>query len=554
MSYSAYKTLPERHIRILDLGAGAPLSPLRGSLRSISLDAVPEYEALSYTWGASTSTAALDCGGALLPLTLNLQLALARLRRLQHVRTLWIDQICINQNDVLERGQQVGLMGEIYRKARKVSIWLGEEDEHTEDVRLYLIPELLACCEKSKLEDDTRDPQPLVIEHLGLPYLNSPNWAAFRNIFHRPFFRRMLIVQEVVLGVECMVLIGSIEFRWDDIAEASFCLRHDVDRAIEAHQYVSLIRRLKTTSASLQDKSLLTLLGQSYQLLCTNPLDKVFGILGIASDIQSGDLVPDYSLTCRQVFSNAARLIISKYQPLSLLYYVKFPKSIQGLPSWVPDWTAVSPSREILALGNESRIDSVQGLGDTMPSRILATYWVPDGPYLRVLKNWERLSLRVMPYFTGEAHITLFWRVLIADGNTLGDESDKDREEMFKSWYGGFIENGFINEQPFGLEYWVKPHIATHNERALEFWTLFGGVSEGRRMITTTEGFIGLGPADALEGDHICFFPGLSVPILLRLTPSEGKFRLIGEWYLQGWMNGRQSGVIKDRSEEIVII
>lgn len=71
---------------------------------------------------------------------------------------------------------------------------------------------------------------------------------------------------------------------------------------------------------------------------------------------------------------------------------------------------------------------------------------------------------------------------------------------MFRSSYSGFWENYFINEQPFGLENWIKPHPRTHNERALKFWALFSAVSGGKRMIVTLGGFIGLGPTDALDG------------------------------------------------------
>lgn len=354
-------------------------------------------------------------------------------------------------------------------------------------------------------------------------------------------------MQEVILGAECTVLIGSQEFEWEQLAEAASCLRHDADRAIEVHECIRLIGQLTATSVSDRDKSFLNILGHSYQLLCTNPLETVFGILGIASDIETGELVPDYSLTREEVCSNAARFIISKYRFIAWVYHVKFSQASQELPSWVPDRTAASPVRKILASRNEnytlihtekprasvstnrwqlqsrgSPIDLVQSIGDVMPSDTQASYWVPDAPHLQIIKNWERLSLGVMPYFTGEEHITLFWRTSIADGNTLGKDSGERREEMSRSWYGGFLENDFITEQPFGLEHWIKPHPRTNNERALEFWALFSAVSEGMRMIVTTGGFIGLDPADVLEGDQIIFFAGLSVPILLRPASLEG--------------------------------
>ncbi|KUJ20755.1 HET-domain-containing protein, partial [Mollisia scopiformis] len=123
-----YNKLAERCIRLLDLYPGELNSPFRGRLRPTGLDIPEFYEALSYTWGSPETAAFLHCESGSLPLTLNLVQALLRLRRTDTIRTLWIDQICINQDDEIERGQQVGLMGGIYRGASIVDIWLGEED------------------------------------------------------------------------------------------------------------------------------------------------------------------------------------------------------------------------------------------------------------------------------------------------------------------------------------------------------------------------------------------------------------------------------------------
>lgn len=64
----------------------------------------------------------------------NCESALRRLRNAEEIQILWIDSICINQNPdaVDERNQQVALMGEIYRNAKHVVVWIGESDERTE--------------------------------------------------------------------------------------------------------------------------------------------------------------------------------------------------------------------------------------------------------------------------------------------------------------------------------------------------------------------------------------------------------------------------------------
>jgi hypothetical protein len=98
------------------------------------------FEALSYTWGnelESTPIEIIDLqtkeSGKLL-IRPNLATALRYLRLDDKERTLWIDAICINQNDLDERGKQVKRMDQIYRFAKQVNVWLGSEsvDEHSD--------------------------------------------------------------------------------------------------------------------------------------------------------------------------------------------------------------------------------------------------------------------------------------------------------------------------------------------------------------------------------------------------------------------------------------
>ena len=89
------------------------------------LESSPHYEALSYTWGVPDDlNFKIWVNGVHLPVRRNLLTVLRALRR-DKDRTLWIDALCINQEDVRERQQQVGIMGSIYMKAARVVGWLG---------------------------------------------------------------------------------------------------------------------------------------------------------------------------------------------------------------------------------------------------------------------------------------------------------------------------------------------------------------------------------------------------------------------------------------------
>jgi hypothetical protein len=89
------------------------------------------YEAVSYTWDNQDSSCPIFCNNrsSVLKVTPNVDSLLRYLRRISLARYLWIDAICLNQADSNEKSVQVMLMGNIYRQARKVRIWLGEANE-----------------------------------------------------------------------------------------------------------------------------------------------------------------------------------------------------------------------------------------------------------------------------------------------------------------------------------------------------------------------------------------------------------------------------------------
>lgn len=90
-----------------------------------------EYEALSYTWGSIDKTHTIMIDNYELPITENLFIALQHLRSAHQDRILWVDAICIDQENLEERGHQVGQMARIYRTAKRVLIWLGPAEDKT---------------------------------------------------------------------------------------------------------------------------------------------------------------------------------------------------------------------------------------------------------------------------------------------------------------------------------------------------------------------------------------------------------------------------------------
>lgn len=158
MARSLYEDLPltsPRSIRILKLDSvSAPTNSgqeveIQLSLRVVNLDDNACYNALSYTWGPpsreaaargmnSTPTCRINCNGESILVTQNLFDCLQEFiqGRNNHME-LWIDAICIHQGSE-EQNQQVNLMADIYRQAKKVTIWMGKADEHTDRACVFI--------------------------------------------------------------------------------------------------------------------------------------------------------------------------------------------------------------------------------------------------------------------------------------------------------------------------------------------------------------------------------------------------------------------------------
>jgi hypothetical protein len=113
-------------IRVIELVPGRWTDAINCSMRTVSLDENPSYEALSYVWGDPKDTVSITLNGASFQATRNLVTALRRVRSSVTPRIIWIDAICINQKDLDERAQQIVIMGKIYETASSVLVFLGE--------------------------------------------------------------------------------------------------------------------------------------------------------------------------------------------------------------------------------------------------------------------------------------------------------------------------------------------------------------------------------------------------------------------------------------------
>ena len=175
--------LGQNEIRLLTLHPGKRDEPIKGDLNVPRLEEAPPYEALSYAWGDPTVIASILLCGTSSNITDNLHSALLHLRHEVLPRTLWIDAICIDQQNLVELGDQVQQMRLIYRTASGVLVWLGEASNDSD-----LAMDLVARIGAARAAQDEKDASKEVL-YLGndLPD-NKTSMTALNALFRRPYF------------------------------------------------------------------------------------------------------------------------------------------------------------------------------------------------------------------------------------------------------------------------------------------------------------------------------------------------------------------------------
>ncbi|KAI9640586.1 hypothetical protein NHQ30_010885 [Ciborinia camelliae] len=212
-----YQGLKSGHVRLLHLSPGKSTEPLTGRLVQVSLASKPEYEALSYTWGSPNMYHEFHTKEGAIPITTSLKLALTRLRLLSKSRVLWIDAICINQQDNEEKSEQILLMPKIYSSAFKTVVYLGPEADRS-DLAIGLIEKV------GKKNFNTLKAKIIETSSLtsfGLPGRKSGSWIAFRAFWRRSWFKRIWIIQEFLLSREVSIICGDWERNWRVFLEAA---------------------------------------------------------------------------------------------------------------------------------------------------------------------------------------------------------------------------------------------------------------------------------------------------------------------------------------------
>ncbi|KAJ3539744.1 hypothetical protein NM208_g5360 [Fusarium decemcellulare] len=319
-----------------------------------------QYEALSYRWSDPNDRCRITVNGMHFMITRTLHSALREFRSIRRERLLWADGICIDQSNVLERNHQVSLMNEIFSAATFVRVYVGEAADET-----YRAMQLIYDCGKLSSKEDVKDR--ILQDETGS--------KALTELLSRPYWQRMWIFQEIVLGRAVVIYCGSFQAPWHglySIDEASGDGRLWFENQIRQGWVFNLRKALFRISQFCIDRSQAryptNVLQPTRALQATDPRDKLFALLGV-SDFGS-TLTADYAKSTRDVYVDFASRFMKQENDLALLLTAGLCQMQNGpdieLPSWTPDFRGVR-GVDIRFLA-ASYLDSFQAAGNWPPS------------------------------------------------------------------------------------------------------------------------------------------------------------------------------------------
>ncbi len=300
----------------------------------------PDTASLFYHTGGSHYQQTITCDGIEVTIGGELYSAFKRLRYSEKPRVLWVDALCINQNDLDERKSHVQLMGQIYAHASKVVIWLGEGIPANVPAFEALKAGGLRLAELQKQESD---PHIRRAKFMTDPEMRGQHWDGLGDLLRNTWFERVWVIQEIANAQKAEIQIGGTTWPWEFFSTFAYAFRqNDVDVLLQSRGQVTaialigLILDLKRTGQPLLD-----ILLDSRHFKSTLPQDKFYGILGLASDVTDDPVPVDYALDASTVFIEFAVSDIRKRQVLDVLYCCAKSRgeTVLKLPTWVPDWT-----------------------------------------------------------------------------------------------------------------------------------------------------------------------------------------------------------------------
>ena len=527
--------------------------------------------------------------------TRNLFKALRRLRQAVGVRTIWIDALCINQNDNVEKASQVARMAEIYQSCSKVWIFLSDyetEPNGPRDTRtVEETNDLIWYSERPQFPLDSGygafatvfDFAKSKNRHLDeIPIFKSENIPSGRQLrivsstafqalnalvetMNVDWWRRIWVLQEAVLSPIAMVVLGSIHMPFEVFAIAATCLeihskccgellvsepglKQLVEKFIIAVMQIGWTRLYRKDRADGYSPQIHHLLWQYRSHKSTDPRDMIFALLSFITDKDDlAELAPDYTISKKEVYKRAVLCSVRSSKKLYILQGRRNPSIKSDMPSWIYDWSVPMKPFEWHLERQRLRNSDYLTSGE-------------EGPYFSC--NRDELSLKgifvdlvvsIGSEMDGSRKLQVSkWRKILRLPNEekksyIGGEEDLEsafwrtvtRDYTWtstKTFQRIQDRNGHVIAGLEWLECTLNRTIFTSPTR--DFENLIGNLSVGQQFFLTETGYMGMGNPE--PGDQVFVLKGGDVPFILRSGVEKGSeyYSIVGDCYVHGIMDG----------------
>jgi len=570
----SYERLEEGNIRLL-LIYRDHLLRIRYSLCGYPLAQAPSFEAVSYTWGNSSKTEEIIVDSKPFRTTRTVANILRkRGEELLKLRSscavhLWLDYLCINQEDTEEKNHQVPLMRDIYRRAVHVRIYL----EHSYDASKAnkLLNNLFHLVRLHSFEE---------FRERYSSYGSNEGWLALRRMYSQPFFNRIWIVQEVAVAQNVLVIHGPGTLSWDLVAwgvallsnyemAASLSSLKKYDSPLLLHHggIISHIRTVVQERKGLPIADAITLCAY---FCATDPRDKIFALLGLVTDNLDLRAWIDYTKPTQEVYLQTTRYLLSTAtNNLRVLNFagIGYTRDLENLPSWVPEWSWNSrpptlsyntlafpeynasgpyppkiifdPCPNVIRM-NGRCVDSVQILSSSTFAEVMVNEDLHTSPLFllwyqecwSIAKKWSP-----DPYLTFQPRDEAFWRTLLGDRTTHSRPAPDIYGEYYRCMQEVLLPR---SEGEEGLNLSMETRT-----KSLQYFSATFPIIMQRRFAVTKKGYMGFVPPKTETGDLVCIFAGANTPFLIRSQAWDGEEKnkthlLVGDCFFHGLMDGEK--------------
>ncbi|PSN61199.1 HET-domain-containing protein [Corynespora cassiicola Philippines] len=541
-----YTPIEVGHFRVVTILPGAFEDDIQIEITEVdgNLSQELQYEALSYVWGSEEKPKkiyVIERGlQSIVSVTQNLAEALPYLRHFDAPRKIFVDAICINQNDTNEKNEQVLRMAEIYRKASNVIVWLGVETENTAHGLEIIIEAYKSIPYRGESWVPTIRS---ILAMESKTYQVDSTWInAINDIVFRPWFRRLWVLQEISVSKTAIVIIGKKKMSWFSLVAGIRRICWNKSILLQANTHA-----LWTAQTAFELRHIANFCPESYYNLpqlygglrsfrCKDDRDKIYATRMLNTQLRNW-ITPDYSeanITSHVYTSLSIKSIKSKNT--SSLRHANFSSKRSDTPSWVPNWAFYDltpwPAFECISISANSVAKAEILRGENL---VLSIDGLEIGQIISSCDFPERSDASIYDRRKLENGFLISFKKLYEDITNKPLSIDHLTRLLFLDQFKESYQSpvNLRSREKGRTRIWERiesPEVS--QEMLWEKWS-----SDGSLFITQ-EGRIGVGAKGIKVGDTVCVLLGTDPAFVIRALEGTGRHIMIGWCALENILYG----------------